>query len=118
EIGDRLADAGMQPLGQLGDLDWRLDADRASVGDGGIRGDGHDFYNAWCTPGMTQTVYRRPSWPVSVRPSMGPAAGSRSAPSWPWLFTSPDSATTPAAGSSSAACPRAAATSSPLPSCR
>ena len=49
---------------------------------------------------------------------MPPAAGCRSAPSWRWPFTSPASATTPAAGSSSAACPRAAATSSPRPSCR
>ena len=52
------------------------------VGDGGIGGEGHDFYNAWCTPRMTQRVYRRPWWRVSVRPSIRQAAGCRSAPSW------------------------------------
>ena len=118
EVGDRAADLAVQPLGELGRLDRHLAAHR--LGDEGGRAEVATTIPTMraCTRAWTTSVYRRPSRDSSAWRSIATAAGCRSAASWRSPSTRPASATTRAAGRSSAACRPRAATSSPRPSSR
>ena len=119
EVGDRAADLAVQALAELGDLDRELAARRRHGATGWRQRAWPRFLQCAGARGLgRQQCIGGPRATRSAWRSTAPAAGSRSAASWRSRSTRPVSATTRAAGRSSAACPRAAATSSPRPSCR